>query len=79
MSRIHCSIASDGTSLVTTSQCQTRQHTAQPTEKGQPAARTLTDTVLPVRGPVVPLLAQALEGADAVDALAVPTHLPHQG
>lgn len=81
--RVHCPVASDGTSVGTrshsTAQCQPCQQTAQLTGKVQPAARTLTYTVLPIRGPVIPLLAQALEGADAVDALAVPTHLPHQG
>lgn len=81
--RVHCSVASDETSLGTTShstaQCQPHQHTAQPTEKGQPPAQTLTYAVLPIRGPVIPLLTQALEGTDAVDALAVSTHLPHQG
>lgn len=41
--------------------------------------RTLTYTVLPIGSSVIALLAQALEGADAVDALAIPTHLPHHG
>lgn len=48
---------------------------------GPRQAHALIDvyTVLPVRGPVITLLAQALEGADAIDALTISTYLPHQG
>lgn len=38
----------------------------------------LTDAVLPVGGVLVALVAEALEGAQSVDALAVPAHLALQ-
>lgn len=48
---------------------------------GPRQAHALIDvyTVLPIGSSVIALLAQALEGTDAVDALAVPTHLSQHG